>query len=479
MIAITRNLARQVRAVFRRALNITPRGRSMAVSFQTGPDGLRIRALSWDAAVEYHVPGDHTIEQADLPFEFLADCEGRKDEPVQLSASDNGRVMAQWRDGSVPQIVQYDPATPVDTAQFPRMPEKVATNPIAILKALHDATESTDPAPVRFATDRIQLRGKTGVIVATDGQQLLLQSGFQFPWEDDLLVPASKAFGCAEWIGCESATVGRSEKWFSLVVGPWTVHLALGVDLRFPEVDRNVPKSADAVAHCQLSADDVQFLVKALPRLPGDDEYDFPATLDLNGRVVIRGKGADHPRPTDVILANSSWSGEPIRINTNRKYLARALQLGFDRLYVYDPQRPILCQDDHRQYVWAPLHPDSAIAQAKDAIQIVSPTSEKRVSIPTPKNHKTKRIPQTMSEPTTPQNGDAKANGQAPRASRRKASRQDLAALIQQAESLRTTLKEALSKTTGLIKSLKQHRRQSRIVASTLESLRQLKTMGV
>jgi len=36
-----------------------------------------------------------------------------------------------------------------------------------------------------------------------------------------------------------------------------------------------------------------------------------------------------------------------------------------------------------------------------------------------------------------------------------------------------------LSKTAGLVTSLKQHRKQSRIVASTLESLRQLKTMGV
>ena len=72
-----------------------------------------------------------------------------------------------------------------------------------------------------------------------------------------------------------------------------------------------------------------------------------------------------------------------------------------------------------------------------------------------------------------------KANGQARRSARRKAGQQDLAALIQQAESVRTTLKETLSKTTGLIKSLKQHRRQSRIVASTLESLRQLKPLGV
>jgi hypothetical protein len=102
--------------------------------------------------------------------------------------------------------------------------------------------------------------------------------------------------------------------------------------------------------------------------------------------------------------------------------------------------------------------------------------SEKRVSVPTPK---IERTPQTMNEPTPSQDITAKTNGQARRSTRHKASQQDLATLIHQAEPVRTTLKEALSKTNGLVKSLKQHRRQSRIVASTLESLRQLKTLGV
>jgi hypothetical protein len=376
LIAITRNMARQVRAVFRRALNITPRGCSWPLTFQTGPDGLRVRSRSSDAAVEYHLPGDHPVEQINLPFEFLADCEGRKDEPVQLLTSDNGRVMAQWRDGSVPQIVQYDPATPVDAAEFPRMPEKVAANSITILKALRDAVDSADLDAIRFATDRIQLRGKTGTIVATDGRPVLLQSGFQFAWEDDILIPASKVFASPEFVGCESIAIGRSEKWLSLAVGPWTVHLAVGVNLRFPDMDRHIPRPADAIAQCQLSADDAQFLVKALPRLPGDDEYNFPVTLDLNGQIAIRGKAANQSQPTDLILANSSSSGEPIRVNTNRKFLARAIQLGFDRLYIYDSKNPVLCQDDHRQYVWAVLDPESAIGPADDATRISSPLAD-------------------------------------------------------------------------------------------------------
>jgi len=55
----------------------------------------------------------------------------------------------------------------------------------------------------------------------------------------------------------------------------------------------------------------------------------------------------------------------------------------------------------------------------------------------------------------------------------------DVAALIEQADALRASLREILMKTSGLVQSLKRHRRQSRIVANTLASLKQLKTLGV
>ena len=90
-----------------------------------------------------------------------------------------------------------------------------------------------------------------------------------------------------------------------------------------------------------------------------------------------------------------------------------------------------------------------------------------------------------MPEPITNQNGHARKNGEANTNSQlhkpasRKANREDVAVLIQQAEALRTLLRDTLLKTNGLVKALKRHRRQSRIVSNTLASLRQLKSLGV
>lgn len=49
--------------------------------------------------------------------------------------------------------------------------------------------------------------------------------------------------------------------------------------------------------------------------------------------------------------------------------------------------------------------------------------------------------------------------------------------LIDQAEAVRTSLREAVDKVGDLIGSLKKQRKQSRLVQSTLSSLRQLQTL--
>jgi hypothetical protein len=96
-----------------------------------------------------------------------------------------------------------------------------------------------------------------------------------------------------------------------------------------------------------------------------------------------------------------------------------------------------------------------------------------------------------MSEPTTSTNGkaasnghaatngQASTNGQARKTSSRKAAQQDLAALIEQAENFRTAAHDLMCQANGLVKALKQHRRQNRVIETTLASIRQLKGLGV
>lgn len=474
MITITRNLARQVRAVFRRTLGITTRGRLCTVHLETGPGGLRIWARTSDAAVLYQAAGDDSPQQMALPFQFLADCEGRKEEPVQLEAQGGNGATAHWRDGSVPQIVQYDHAASDESQTLPGVvPETLAQNGSRLLHALHDASETADADAMRYATNCLRLRGNDGSIVATDGRQLLVQTGFAFPWENDVLIPRSTVFGSSDLPQDMPVAVGRHDDWAVFVVGAWTIWLAVNKTGQFPNTDRHVPKAADATARCRLSASDVRFLAESLPKLPCDDQYNFPVTLELNGSVAIRAKDAGQPRPTELVLSNSIWSGAPTRINSNRRFLARAMRLGFAELCIYTPQSPILCRDQDRSYLWAVLAPDSAIAPTDDAIRIVSTrTDAKPRTTSSQQERKTRAMPRSHNGT----NGTAVA-AQATEAVAATTNGNENTGLLEQARSLHEALRGLLAKTGQLMLAVKQQEKRRRALQSTLASLRQLQTI--
>ena len=76
-----------------------------------------------------------------------------------------------------------------------------------------------------------------------------------------------------------------------------------------------------------------------------------------------------------------------------------------------------------------------------------------------------------MSQSKTNRNGPARNNGTG------NDDRAGVEVLIEQAEAVKTSLRETLTNASELIASLKKHRKQSRLMKSTLASLRQLQTL--
>jgi len=74
MITITRNLARHLRSIIRRALHVTPSAQP-AIMFDAGATGLRVQALNHEVAIQYHRPGALPADRIVVPYELIADCE--------------------------------------------------------------------------------------------------------------------------------------------------------------------------------------------------------------------------------------------------------------------------------------------------------------------------------------------------------------------------------------------------------------------
>lgn len=473
MITITRRLASRLKPVFRRALQLT-RGAGPAMSFATGPDGIHVRAVSENAAVEYHVAGEFQPQQLSVPFEVLADVEACRDDPVKLERAGDGRVTASWQDGDVPQMTQYDvecgPAK-----EFPAFPSETAANPPRLLAALRDAMACTDEAPTRYATGCIQLRGGTGNVAATDGRHILLQNGFEFPWQDDLIVPRNLVFGSKDLPADQPVDIGRAEDWLVVRAGSWVVHLRINKEGRFPEVDSLIPQADTATTTLRLAPADREFLAKTLKELPVENELTQPITVDLNGAAVIRSRPEDGSQVTELVLRGSELTGDPVCFNTNRQLLAKAIALGFQEIFIFDREAPVLCQDQHRRFVWAVLEPGGAIKSTNDATRIESPAGNEATASSTHQKRKRRMAKKRSQDSTASGTGNGRSRGDTAASTQRQAS----SSALDQAVELQTALRDAVAKTTELIRALKREKKQAKLVRSTLASLRQIKTVDV
>src|SRR5262249_49847553 len=126
---------------------------------------------------------------------------------------------------------------------FPALPARFRSMGPEFLQALADASETAAREHTRYALERVLLRGKTGQIVATDGKHLLRQSGFRFPWQDDVLVPRLTVWGCPELAHEGPVIIGRTDTHVFVRARLWTFALMVDTTGRFPAFENVLPRS--------------------------------------------------------------------------------------------------------------------------------------------------------------------------------------------------------------------------------------------
>ena len=312
----------------------------------------------------------------------------------------------------------------------------------------------------------MQLRGGRGEVAATDGRQLLVQGGFAFPWAGDLLVGRCPAFARPELPRDDGFDVGLAGEFVAFRAGPWTIWLATRSGVRFPDVDRAVPAAGPAATRLRLHPADAAFLADALDRLPGADDEDAPATLDLNGRVAVRARGGAGPA-TELVLARSSYAGPPARAAMNREYLGRAARLGFIEIAALRPRRRPL----------RPRRPAHLRLAAAGRGRARGPGRRRRPG--RVDGGRRARAGPGRRRDDRPAAGEASRRDRQTEPSPRPASPGGMAALIEEAVALHAALGEARSRSARLVSALRGERRRSRLLASTIAQLRQIRLQDV
>jgi hypothetical protein len=203
-------------------------------------------------------------------------------------------------------------------------------------------------------------------------------------------------------------------------------------------------------------------LIKALPHLPGREGKDGPVTIEVGHIVCVRAKEQNDEEATELVLPRSQADGPPVRLVTNRRYLHRALKLGFHELFIATADQPIICRDESRLFLWMPLDDKTALP----------PSSQPRIPTTAEPNPVTPNNERNQVMPTPHPDGAARRNGEAP-AQETTPAACGIDEVIAEADALRTVLSEAVTRISRLAAGLKRQRRQGRALEAALASLRQ------
>jgi hypothetical protein len=426
----------------------------LPVVLQTGADGFHVRTLSDRAALEFHAPEAMDADEIVIPLEALKACAGSRSEPVTVEHSETNQCTFRWNDRGIPQVASF--ASPEFKGEFPPTPDHFQKPGEGFLAALRAAVDTVETDAIRYATDCIRVRGDKGTLEATDIRQALIQSGFKFPFDEDLLVRANPVFKSVVFSDAADVEIGRTENCVAFRIGAWTIHSVIEKDRRFPDIEGCIPLPAATRSRLRLSESDARFLEQSLSRLPSDPVSNGTVTVDLNGRVAVRAKSPECAAPTELVLTCSSRSGSQICLATDRRYLERAVRLSFREVGFVSDEAPAVCRDGNRRYIWALMGKDGVVKSASDAVRIESPQSAEPGSAPKKpvaaapeegqKSRPNDRLRQ-LSVPAIRSTTIEEPPGPDP---------------IRQALVARDTLRSALQQNRELLSALKQQRRQTR-----------------
>jgi hypothetical protein len=481
LITLSRNVARQIATIFRRALGLSVNQCSnQLVLLNADSDGLVIRSATSQSAIQYRDSASLPKCSLQAPIEMFKAVGSSKNDLVTLTAIADDKIQASWQDGAVPRTGTWSSRTERSTHDFPATPTNYMENPPNFLNAIREAIATTDANPTRFALNCLRLRGSDGSVVATDGRQIYKHAGFELGFRDDVLFYPAQVFDAKDLPTNNALSIGRTETHIVFQLGPWSFYQPIEKERRFPRVEDVIPQVNGNGSTLEWQASDASFLVDSLRRLPGTGEMNQAVTVDLNGKVAIRAQAVADAQPTELVLQNSQRSGAEIRLATDRRYLSRAAELGFHSIHFPDNTTPAVCNDDHRTYVWALLSKEGIIAPTDAAIVIESPLVTTSTKHGRRQNDPTLRICRAKETTMKKLRGStiSKQNVKPVELPAIEDNRVLPNSVIEQAIALRSSLRNVLNQTNALIESLRKQDKQRRLMKSTLASLRQLQVAG-
>lgn len=371
-----------------------------------------LQATDLDTTVTYRVTEPNAGSPCDflVPYEPLNKLVKGGKEPVQLSVVGQDQVRVRTHVGSSP-MEQTLNSLPV--IEYPPVPQVLgkgivldATFRDCLRQALDCCSEDSTRHILRHVC--VDTRHQEGhYLAASDGRHLFCANSFQFDLKTPVLIPDQPFLHWSKFLEDGTGELRIKPKandkdtgpWVLLQSGPWTFVSLSSAD-EFPIWKNVLPAQNSRRTRVQLDRSAVETLLAGLLRLPGHDDPNRPATLEVEGNaLVVKAKARDAKDWTRLTVDGVQITGRDVSITVNRDYLLKALRFGLTTFEIEDGRSPLDCIAGGRRLVVMPL----GAPEPPKPTNAAAPAITASVPNPQPTNPPVTETPATQ-PPTQPTN---------------------------------------------------------------------------
>ena len=369
MFVIERRIAALFRAALRRCYEgPVSRSDQLPVLARITKNGLFMHVRRESFSILFHnedVTGKGVFA---FPASAFGQIEGRTTDPVEITLQRPELAQARWTDRGSQRSIEIPLIDPGTVEAPPGLPKEFTPLPMHFVPALYEASRTAASQDTKYIVTKLQLRGKSGSIIATDTRQLLVQGGYEFPFKDDVLLPRCEVFGLQPLHTYEDIGIGRTDTNVAIRVGPWSFVFPIDKEGRYPDVTQIIPRTSKSATRFRLHPNDAQrFLDNLVRRIKGPAAKDHAVTLDLIEAPCLRFELDG--RVIEVALAESDIKGERVRMVLNLAQFLRAIELRFSEFEITHPDKPIVARDGDRIYMSMPMSASSAVPSQSVPVQ--------------------------------------------------------------------------------------------------------------
>ena len=295
-----------------------------------------------------------------------------------------------------------------DLDEWPNLPELAPTKPVEpkLLEHIRQALPFASTEDSRYVLKGVYLDvadKKCHKVVATDGRRLTALNSVRLPLTDSVIVPASKFLSWNKLTGESSIGADKTNELLTLIVGPWTYTTKL-TSGTYPNYKQVIP-GGNGLCSLEISADDTELLIKALPSLPSFGSCGDTVVLRMEPsaiRVYVRETATSGE--SAIRLENSQFTGKPMSIGVNRHFFRHALQAGFRLYELTDSICPLVGrlskEDIHSVHVLMPMRTCDSEVQKPETDQVEAPTQTAPIATTTVQTQQTTNKEKSMPKKT-------------------------------------------------------------------------------